>query len=479
MFIRIATNDFRNLRADRSALWIGILFLGMAAYAVINGFAWARFQQKALEDIRTEESQRLSSVKRNIVRANSGRLSPSPFRDPRNPSAVGNSVAVQHATMPPGVLAPLAVGQSDLLPYYLKVTLRSRDALVGGGELENPVHLLFGQFDLAFVFLYVYPLLILTLGYNMISGEREAGTLALTLSHPITLQQLVLGKVVCRGVFILASAAGLSVAAAIATGVPLNNGEALTRLLVWIAVMAAFGAFWFAAAVLVSALGKSSVTNALALSALWIFFTLLIPSFLNVTAQTAHPIPSRVEMIQAMREATDAATAERSRLMARYLEDHPDLTGASAETLTQLAVRNVVIAEEIDRRMDPVLREFDQQLKAQQEIVNRYQFLSPAILAQAALFDLAGRSNYRYHHFVRQAETFHSTWQRHLRPLILRDVRMTPSDIEALPKFEYQEEPLSSVMKRAAAAIAGLTLLAGLITLAALPLLDRYRIAAS
>jgi ABC-2 type transport system permease protein len=72
--------------------------------------------------------------------------------------------------------------------------------------------LLSGRFDLAFVILYLYPLLILSLGYNLVSGEKEAGTLALTLSQPVALRTLVAGKVAMRFAFVLALAVALSLA---------------------------------------------------------------------------------------------------------------------------------------------------------------------------------------------------------------------------------------------------------------------------
>ena len=70
-------------------------------------------------------------------------------------------------------------------------------------EIENPNRLLAGRFDLAFVIVFLYPLLILTLSYNMLSAEQEQGTLALTLSQPVSLRTLVSGKVLLRALVLL------------------------------------------------------------------------------------------------------------------------------------------------------------------------------------------------------------------------------------------------------------------------------------
>jgi hypothetical protein len=43
------------------------------------------------------------------------------------------------ALLPPAPLAPLAVGQGDVYPNYIKITARSLDALVSGDQIEHPL----------------------------------------------------------------------------------------------------------------------------------------------------------------------------------------------------------------------------------------------------------------------------------------------------------------------------------------------------
>jgi hypothetical protein len=50
--------------------------------------------------------------------------------------------------------------------------------------------------------IYLYPLAILALSFNMIAAEREAGALALVLSQPIRFRALVLGKLGVRALLV-------------------------------------------------------------------------------------------------------------------------------------------------------------------------------------------------------------------------------------------------------------------------------------
>ena len=240
--------------------------------------------------------------------------------------------------MKPAPLAGLAVGQSDLLPYYFKVTTDSRETVTAATEIENPHRLLAGRFDLAFVITYLYPLLILALAYSLLSGEREQGTLALALSQPVALSTLAAIKVGVRSALLLALLTVLALVGLVVTGADLTEPSAALRFMLWIAGVGVYGAFWFATAVFVGSLGRGSATNAMTLAGLWLGLVLIVPASLNLGAAVLYPVPSRVEMVQAVREASDAATAEGSRLLAKYSRITPSWrpTAASRRCATSI-----------------------------------------------------------------------------------------------------------------------------------------------
>jgi ABC-2 type transport system permease protein len=475
MLGRIMKHDWRNLSADRTLWAIGAVLVVAISYGAYNGAAWVRFQNKTLRAATAEERQRLATVKQDIVAADSGRIDPPVFLDPRSPSAVGRRLGVRYATMPPGPLAALAIGQSDLYPYYFKVSTASKDTFLNNDEIEHPVHLLSGRFDLAFVILYLYPLLILALSYNLLSGEKEAGTLALTLSQPVTLHSLAAGKIALRFAFVLALAVGLSIAGVAIGGANLTSEGWIARLALWTAVVAAYGAFWFVLAVGINATGGSSATNAMALSGIWLALVLLIPSMLNVFVKVAHPVPSRVELINSMRDASSEASRQGSKLLARYLEDHPELAVGS-ESKGDFYTVGIAVQEEVERRMRPVLDQFDRQLISQQALLDRYRYLSPAIITQGALNDIAGTSVHRYKHFLKLADQFHGAWRSWFVPRILKQEKLGPSAVDALPSFQFYEETVSEVVDRVMVALVGLIVTAVLVAAVSFAALRHYQV---
>lgn len=453
MFSRILRHEWRLLTADGS-LWLVIgIFAAAIAYGTFNGVRWVRFQQAAIAETAREEGGRFAAQDATIARLNAGELKLSPFADPRNPQTAGSRLGARYAVMPPAPLAALSIGQSDLLPYYFKVTSDSRENVTAGTELENPHRLLTGRFDLAFVLIYLYPLLVLALSYNLLSLEKEQGTLSLALSQPVSLATLAIAKLSIRFALFLVTLGVLAGLAATIAGIDLAADGAGARAWLWLGAVVAYGLVWFGLAVLVVSFGRPSSTNAMVLAALWLALVVLVPSFVNMGATTWYPVPSRVEMVQAVREASDEANQQGAALLARYYEDHPDLAvGGADQAMNDFNVIRVAVNADVEARVRPVLDRYEQQLAGQRRMVASLRLLSPAILMQDALNDLSGTGVERHQHFLQQVAQFHEQWRNHFVPLIFRKAQV--AGYAALPAFSFVEEPAGPALSRVAASLA-------------------------
>lgn len=137
MIARILRHEWRALIAD-PALWVvGVAFVAAIAYGVWNGARWVAFQHGALAAAAVEEAERHTTLQAQVVALEAGQGTVSPFRDPRSPANAGGRLALRYAALPPAPLAALAVGQSDLLPYYFRVSTDARDSVLSATEIEN------------------------------------------------------------------------------------------------------------------------------------------------------------------------------------------------------------------------------------------------------------------------------------------------------------------------------------------------------
>jgi ABC-2 type transport system permease protein len=452
ILFRIMKHDLRLLAADRTLWVIVALFALLIGYGIFNGARWARKRAHSVSELQGRSDRAFARSRAELVALENGSTT-APANPPAAALPTGKSISV---SLPPGPLAALCVGQSDLYPYTTTLDIyAAKHSLFNFYEQDNPLNLLAGGFDPAFVLVYLFPLLILALSYNLLSQEKEQGTLAMTLSHPVSLRTFLLGKAAMRLLLALAMAMGFLLIGVVVARLPLNDGATVLRLGLWLVAIIAYAVFWFALASFVNTLNKSSAANATMLVAAWIALVVIAPSLLFVAADTIHPVPSRLEFIAKLREADNYARSEGQRLLAKYYGDHPELVPAGKLDLVDFTTRFYAMRQENQRRMLPEAERFEAQLDRQQLLVNSYRYLSPAIVMQESLNDLAGASGARQQAFVAQLRAFLDRWQRHFVPLVFKRARLEAADYDEIPRFHFQEEPIGEIVRRVIPGFAG------------------------
>ena len=449
MIATLARHESRLLLRNGAAVALVTTFLVIAAAAAVLG------------GMRVQETQRDAI----LLREDASRA--------QTAARTADNIANEEGALAVLAAAPLlglAAGQSDVYPSHYRVTARLRDAQLAGDQVTHPLELLTGQLDLTFVMLYLYPLLILGISYDLTATERATGTLRLLLAQGAALKDLVRGKVLARLAVVIAPPLA---ATAVASAVMTPSADSFVRLTMWTATALAYGLFWLALAVLVNARGKVASANALTLAGAWLTLVVLVPSIVNVVTPVIHPPPSRVELAITSRLAARAAVVEGSRLLGRFLEDHPS-TGVGEEGMRQYYLLQDAREAEVAKHLQPLLATYDEQLTRQREFVSYAQFLSPTILAQLALTDAAGTSGHRHRWFNDQALDFQQLWKAHFPPGVLAAAVVTPNMLASRPVFTYQEEPLQIVIRRTAPPMLLLSLIACALLWAAVHAYARY-----
>lgn len=453
MFVRIFRHEWRSLIEDRTAVVVFVIFALVLGYAAFNGQRWVYAQNGNIVEIETEESERLAKLKSDIVKAENeavaaGKAGEYPGLGPRHPFTVANNLGRRSAVLPPSPLASFAIGQSDIYLNNYKVSAGLKESFMISKDLESPFKLLSGYVDVAFVIVYLFPLLILALGFNLLSGEKEQGILSMLLSNPVSLVHLLLAKIAIRAAVIFIPTFAIALGSLFFG----NSGIDVGTIGLWMIAVLVYGLFWIALAVAVNALGHSSATNAVILASVWIGFVVVLPAVVNLTATTLYPVPSRIEFVTAMRGESQAADKRGSELLARYIEDHPEI-GAAADTKNEdgkddFAMLSMAKNDLVARALQPVQDRFNAQLMAQQAVISRFRFVSPAILMQESLFVISGTGISRYRSFVTQVEQFHAEWRSYFTPRMFEKRAVTVNDVTAAPEFDLKDETLADISRR-------------------------------
>lgn len=361
--------------------------------------------------------------------------------------------------VPPAPLAALAVGQSDVYPSYLTITARHLDALVTGDQIEHPLAVASGHLDLAFVVLFLYPLLIFAVSFDLTATERDRGTLRMVLAQPVSLDDVVAGKMIARMVL-------LAIPVAV---IPLVFGSvwfATRDIVVWSIAVLAYGSIWHGLALMVNARGWPAPANALVLAGVWLMFAIVGPATVNLLIAVRYPMPSRVEAAVQARAATQDATLQGSRQLGQFLQDHPTSANVGRDGMRQFAMLQAARDRQVADRLERVEAEFAAQLDRQRQLAGWLSVLSPTMVMQEVLLEVAGTGAKRFEHFRDAAENFQQEWQQYFEPRVLDAATLTAAELAAAPTFAYQPEPGAARLGRTAAPIGAMLVVGVLLMLA-------------
>lgn len=433
MLLHEVKYEWLRLTRDWWVLILSIIFCGLCFFAAFNGAKKVSLRASGIAAELSEVEAADNLYKAEIDSVMQGLKAVDARTNPRSVAFIGIR-ASRVAAMPPAPMAALSTGQSDLYTHTVKPGLFGAPYLLSFSELSNPVQLMFGAFDLAFVLIYLMPLLILAAGYNLLSAEQEQGVTRLVLSQPVSLFGWLFYKMLFR-FFFMTVVVGISLALAVTvSGIPWNPSLITVLLLVALYIF-----FWFMIALIVNASGKASGTNAVTVVSVWVILVLLVPAVISQCAGSLHPVPSRIQMIHQMRTAQAAAEREADKILVGYYRDHPELAprDTTAQNRYQFYLGYLASQEVVEAAVAPVQQAYQAEMDDQQHFVEWFRFLSPALILQDAFNDVAGTSPRHYTAYRNQVIAFSDTWRSYFLPRMFQNEWMTSQDITQLPSFQY------------------------------------------
>lgn len=215
----------------------------------------------------------------------------------------------------------LSIGQRDVNSSIQRVTIRNLEGQQYDTDLFNPANLLAGNLDYSFVLIYLFPLLIISFTYNLLSEEEEGGTWKLVSAQSNYPIKVLLQKLLIRGAVILGALSIILVPAVIILSLPFDS-----RLLATIAISVLYVLAWFAISSWVVSWQKSSSTNAVILLSSWMLLTIILPGAANNYISNRYPVPEALATVVAQREGFhEKWDMEKKVTMDKFYAHYPQL----------------------------------------------------------------------------------------------------------------------------------------------------------
>ncbi|CAK9039504.1 Probable ABC transporter ATP-binding protein NosF [Durusdinium trenchii] len=346
------------------------------------------------------------------------------------------------ASLPPAALADFAIGSGDLFPTTTKLTGWANPAdLFIEYEFANPTVLGMGRFDLTFLVVVILPLVMIAASFDVFAGERERGRAKITAIQAGNIRASVWKRLMLRNISIWAVFSLIALLAAIIAPTPQMSVARFASFLAWAGVSWAYGLFWFAMIACAVAFGRRSETVAAMLFAVWAIFVFAVPAVGGAVAEAAYPPPSRLVFLSEMREGEVEAVREAEKLTNTFLADHPEMA-LSTEDVPGFFRGAFLSNREAGKRTTPVLEAFTASRENRKTLVERLQFLSPALIANNALVMIAGGDVGRNMAYQEQARAALNDLYERIGPAVVAKQRISIAEFDAIPAFAFQDRTL-------------------------------------
>lgn len=432
-------HEWRLLWRSRLALAGLLLLLILSTLAVVSGLSEVSRQQETIAHLAELQQQELATQQPKLThKGDAGSVAYYTF----------------HGTWDaPSQAAFLALGLRDTAPYVLRVRALALQAQLHEGEVFNPELALAGRFDFAFVLVYLAPLILIALLYDLVSGERHAGRLATLLALPGAARSLWLRRAALRAALVFACLALPMLGGALVSGT-----SAAACAVVLLAVFAYVG-FWTGLALIVATRSGSSIANATALMGCWAVLTLVLPTIGNAVLAQSVPVRQGVELMLAQRQAVHGAwDLPREDTMQRFFQTHPQWQH-TAPLPTGFHWKWYYAFQQLgDESVAPQVAAYRDGLLARQRWSERLGWLLPGVGVQAILHRAAASDLLAQLAYQDAITAFHTRLRSFYYPYLFNELRFEADDFARLPRFL----PEQADGKVRAASLLTLVLVAGL-----------------
>lgn len=425
---------------SRSPLFVlsSLLVLLLNAAAIYTGRHYSTQQKQTILQLQAYEQAHYQRLAQQFDSIHAAGIRGSVHTNPAQPTKMALSSGFRIAWRQPSPLQLFNFGQSDLHPYYYKVTAHKQQTFYHQAEIRSGLLSFAGHFDLSFVLIYLLPLVVIALGFDILPRERREGTLFLLASTPVSLRQVIFGRLLFR--FLLLTTLVLLSAA---VGLAWTHGiSALfsAPFAWWILLASAYLGFWFSICFLVNALGQKAATHAGLLVSLWLLMVLFGPALLQYFSQRLHPVPARSNLVNLSREAGKEIEKRSAQLLEDYIQDHPELV-AQKEGLNMqdFGTRYFVQLQEIEETIAPVKASFDARQQAHEHFVRQSALLLPPILMQEAMNEVSATSNFHFNRFADEVVWLQKQLRELFIPRIFLGKLFTSNELALIPTYQPQQ----------------------------------------
>jgi ABC-type transport system involved in multi-copper enzyme maturation permease subunit len=359
-------------------------------------------------------------------------------------------------TRPPQVMGAVITGIQQAVGRQATVNIAYDPSLVDSKYDSNPVLAIFGELDLTLIVRIVLSLLAILFTYDAIVGERERGTLKLSLSNRVPRDRLILGKAIggfislmvpliipfLIGIIMLLVYPDLSFA-----------GEDWLRLGFIFLLFILYLSVFFTLGLLVSTLTGRSSSSLFILLFAWVTFVFVIPKGAVIVAGHLNPIPS-VHEVTAQKDAFLQETqGSTQKAIVEWMQKNQPKPGDD-QTAWQEKFRKHIedvqqeVTARIDARNAELEREYQAKRHRQQLLATLLSRLSPASSLSLGAMSIGKTGVQEHERFLNSIKTYKPAFTKWANAKMMQNInfknpaQQVKPDIADMPQHNFKSMSL-------------------------------------
>lgn len=339
----------------------------------------------------------------------------------------------------------ISLGNRNFSPHIQRVRVLSLQAQLYDGESHNPEYAVAGNFDFAFVVIFILPLFCIALAHDLCSIERNQNRLTLLQSLAAKPRLFWAKRLFAR--WIIASASIV---------LPLLTCVAFLQLsgvhLPWLDclkicfVLALYALFWILLSGLLSFYLLKPSTNAIVCLNIWLFITLLIPSMANILINNATPVIAGAEIALKNRQKThDAWDLPKQTTFDTFFKEYPQWKDTPAVTERFHYKWYYAFQHVADVSVREAVKQREQALIKRDAYGRALGVVLPSVAMQYWLDDLSHNNLENLLNYRQQVTQFHRQLREYFYPYFFNETPFNAADFKAMPTFQPISQPRLNV----------------------------------
>ncbi len=314
-------------------------------------------------------------------------------------------------------LSGISIGQSDLNSHIQNVSILNLEGQKYDTDLVNPMRLQVGNLDLSFLIIFLFPLVIIALSFNVLSEETEKGTWRMITIQGTSPFKFLLMKLGIRILFISIALGILFLLSKFILGIPFTIDFLYIIMISYVYIL-----FWFSLCFFVILLRKSSNTNAITLLVSWLLLVVFLPILVNNYITNKYPVDEAFTMtIKQRDEYHKRWDTDKKETMDKFYKHYPqfkkyELKKESFSWLWYYAMQQMGDDESQHEREDMYNK-----IKNRERLSNQMARFFPPLQVQLSMNNIAKTSLKHHINFLDETSNFHENLRLQFYPKIFEN----------------------------------------------------------